>query len=85
MPCMEIFEKQDLLYQSSIIPKRGCLKVTIEAGITRGWEKFSGINGLSIGIDRYGASAPGKVLADEFGFTAEKIESKIKAHLKNLL
>ncbi len=85
MPCMEIFEKQDLQYQSSIIPNRGCLKVTIEAGITHGWEKFSGINGLSIGIDRYGASAPGKVLADEFGFTAEKIESKIKAHLKNLL
>ena len=47
--------------------------VTIEAGITHGWEKFSGINGLSIGIDHYGASAPGKVLANEYGFTAEKI------------
>ena len=85
MPCMEIFEKQDQQYQSSIIPNRGCLKITIEAGITHGWEKFSGFNGLSIGIDRYGASAPGKILADEFGFTPEKIESKIRTHLKNLL
>ena len=85
MPCMEIFEKQDQQYQSSIIPNRGCLKITIEAGITHGWEKFSEFNGLSIGIDRYGASAPGKILADEFGFTPEKIESKIRTHLKNLL
>ena len=85
MPCVEIYENQDPEYQTSIIPQRGCLKVTIEAGITHGWEKFSGINGLSIGIDHYGASAPGKVLANEYGFTAEKIESKIRAHLKSLL
>ena len=85
MPCMEIFEKQDSEYKSSLIPSRGCLKVTIEAGITHGWEKFSGVNGLSIGINHYGASAPGKVLADEFGFTAEKIETKIRDHLNTLL
>ena len=85
MPCVEIYEDQDPEYQTSIIPQRGCLKVTIEAGITHGWEKFAGINGLSIGIDHYGASAPGKVLANEYGFTAEKIESKIRTHLKNLL
>ena len=85
MPCMEIFEKQSNEYKSSIIPGRGCLKVTIEAGITHGWEKFSGINGLSIGINHYGASAPGKILADEFGFTAEKIEARIRDHLKTLL
>ena len=85
MPCMEIFEKQSNEYKSSIIPGRGCMKVTIEAGITHGWEKFSGINGLSIGINHYGASAPGKVLADEFGFTAEKIEARIRDHLKTLL
>ena len=85
MPCMEIFDKQDNEYKHSIIPRRGCLKVTIEAGITHGWEKFTGVNGLSIGIDHYGASAPGKVLADEFGFTAEKIETKIRDHLNILL
>ena len=85
MPCMEIFEKQDNEYKSFILPHRGCLKITIEAGITHGWEKFSGANGLSIGIDHYGASAPGKVLANEFGFTSNKIERKIRDHLNNLL
>ncbi|MBA66105.1 MAG: transketolase [Candidatus Marinimicrobia bacterium] len=85
MPCMEIFDKQNDEYKSSIIPSRGCLRVTMEAGITQGWEKFSGVNGLSIGIDHYGASAPGKVLAKEFGFTPEKIEKKIRDHLDTLL
>ena len=85
MPCMEIFDKQPDDYRDQLIPKRGCLKITIEAGITAGWEKYAGVNGLSIGLDHYGASAPGKDLAHEFGFTAEKVEGKIRAHLKNLL
>ena len=85
MPCMEIFNKQPEDYQNSLIPKRGSLKVTIEAGITHGWEKYSGINGLSIGLDHYGASAPGKDLADEFGFTPEKVEAKVRHHLEQLL
>ena len=72
-------------YKSQIIPKRRCIKVTIEAGITLGWEKYSGINGLSIGIDHYGASAPGKVLANEFGFISEKVEKRIRTHMESLL
>ena len=85
MPCMEIFNEQPDDYKNSLIPTRGCLKVTMEAGITHGWEKYSGINGLSIGIDHYGASAPGKDLADLFGFTPEKVEQRIREHLKKLL
>ena len=85
MPCMEIFEKQDEEYKNHLIPRRGCLRVTIEAGITHGWEKFAGLNGISIGLDHYGLSAPGKDLANEFGFTPEKIEKKIRQHLETLL
>ena len=85
MPCMEIFDKQPDDYKNQLIPKRGCLKITIEAGITTGWEKYAGVNGLSIGLDHYGASAPGKDLAHEFGFTPGKVEEKIRAHLKTLL
>ncbi len=85
MPCMEIFEEQPEDYKSQIIPKRRCIKVTIEAGITLGWEKYSGINGLSIGIDHYGASAPGKILANEFGFISEKVEKRIRTHMESLL
>ena len=85
MPCWEIFEKQSENYKNSLIPKRGSMKISIEAGITMGWDKYIGSNGLSIGLDHYGASAPGKDLAEEFGFTATKVEAKIREHLKKLL
>ena len=85
MPCLEIFERQSEEYKKSIIPERRCLKITIEAGITSGWEKYSGPNGLSIGIDHYGASAPGNHLAEKFGFTPEKVEQEIRLHLNSLL
>ena len=85
MPCWEIFEKQSENYKNSLIPKRGSMKISIEAGITMGWDKYIGSNGLSIGLDHYGASAPGKDLAEEFGFTATKVETKIREHLKKLL
>jgi len=85
MPCMELFKEQPGEYKNELIPGRGCLKVTLEAGITHGWEKYAGLNGLSIGLDHYGSSAPGKELADEFGFTPVKVEKKIRAHLAELL
>ena len=85
MPCMELFEIQSDKFKTDLIPSRGCLKVTLEAGITQGWAKYSGPNGLSIGIDHFGASAPGKVLAQNFGFTADQVEKKIRAHLNKLL
>ena len=85
MPCWEIFEKQSQDYKNSLIPKKGSMKISIEAGITMGWDKYIGSNGLSIGLDHYGASAPGKDLAEEFGFTATKVETKIREHLKKLL
>ncbi|MDP6032727.1 MAG: transketolase C-terminal domain-containing protein, partial [Candidatus Marinimicrobia bacterium] len=85
MPCWEIFEEQSDDYKNVLIPKRGAMKISMEAGITMGWDKYIGPNGLAIGIDHYGASAPGKDLAEEFGFTAGQVESKIRNHLTNLL
>ena len=85
MPCWEIFERQSDEYKTSLIPDRGAMKISMEAGIVDGWEKYIGPNGLSIGINHFGASAPGKDLAEEFGFTAEQVEVKIRDHLKELL
>jgi len=85
MPCWEIFEKQSDEYKTSLIPDRGAMKISMEAGIIDGWEKYIGPNGLSIGINHFGASAPGKNLAKEFGFTADQVEVKIRDHLKALL
>ena len=85
MPCWETFDKQTDEYKKEVIPDRGSLKISIEAGITNGWEKYIGINGLAIGINHFGSSAPAGDLAREFGFTADQIADKIEKFLGKLL
>ena len=85
MPSWELFEQQSNKYKEKLIPPRGCLKISIEAGITMGWERYVGPNGLMIGLDTYGLSAPYNELADRFGFTPLKVVNKINKHLKKLL
>jgi transketolase len=80
MPSMSRFEAQDAEYRAALLPK-DVLKVSIEAGVTLGWERFVGDDGLVIGIDRFGASAPADVLFPHFGFSVEAIVPKIKAKL----
>ncbi|WP_309623445.1 transketolase [Novosphingobium sp.] len=79
MPCWELFDEQDGAYRAELLPA-GVLKVSIEAGVTLGWQKYIG-DGLAIGIDRFGASAPADQLYDYFGLTADKIVPQIKARL----
>src|SRR3546814_15452931 len=57
MPCWELFDAQDASYRSDLLPG-DVLKVSIAAGATFGWERYTGLDGLRFGIDRYGASAP---------------------------
>lgn len=83
MPCMELFARQDAAYQAETIPDDGMLIVSIEAGSTLGWERYTGRNGLNIGLDRFGASAPAEVLFEHFGFSAEKIVPQILAKLND--
>ena len=80
MPCLELFDAQSQDYRTEILP-HGVLRVAIEAGTTFGWAAITGTEGLRIGIDTFGASGPGKVLMDYFGFTAEKIVPQIIAKL----
>ena len=85
LPSWELFEQQSNKYKENLIPPRGCLKVSIEAGITLGWERYVGQSGLMIGLDTYGLSAPYKKLEDHFGFISKKVIIKINKHLKKLL
>lgn len=78
LACWELFDQQSEEYKLKTVGPISAFKVSIEAGITFGWEKYTGRNGLNIGINRFGESAPGEILADYFGFTAEKIANKIK-------
>ncbi len=80
MPCMELFAQQDPAYRDELLP-RDALIVSIEAGSTLGWQAYTGRDGLNIGLDRFGASAPAEVLFKHFGFTAEAIVPQITAKL----
>ena len=85
MPSWELFDMQPNEYKEKLIPKRGSLKVSIEAGVTQGWEKYIGRYGLSIGINHFGSSAPAADLAEKFGFTCDKVIEKINESLGSLL
>jgi transketolase len=73
VPSWEIFREQSVEYQQSVIPTSVRRRVTVEAASTLGWERFAGLDGIMIGIDRFGASAPATELMKHFGFTAENI------------
>ena len=81
MPCTELFDAQDAAYRADVLPAE-VLKVSIEAGVTMGWERYTGVNGLNIGINRFGASAPAEQLFAKFGFTADAIVPQIMNILK---
>jgi len=71
MPSWELFEKQDAAYREHVLPKKLTAKVSIEAGITLGWMKYTGEKGAQIGVNTYGASAPAPVLYEKYGLTVE--------------
>ncbi|MBK5264525.1 MAG: transketolase [Alphaproteobacteria bacterium] len=80
MPCWSLFDAQDASYKADLLPT-DALKVSIEAGVTFGWERYTGPDGLRFGIDSFGASAPAEALFDYFGLTAAKIAPKIVSAL----
>ena len=80
MPCLELFEKQSSEYKNKILGKNS-FRVTIEAGVTMGWEKYT-TNGISFGINSFGKSAPYKQIYKHFGLTSENIFSEIRKNYK---
>jgi transketolase len=80
MPSWELFDAQDAAYRADLLPP-DALIVSIEAGVTLGWQRYTGANGINIGIDSFGASAPAEALYDYFGFSVENIVSKIHSKL----
>ncbi|MFL6721785.1 MAG: transketolase [Sphingomonas sp.] len=85
MPCTERFDAQPDDYREEVLPdvsNREILRVSIEAGTTFGWERYTGLHGLRIGLDRFGVSAPAADAYNYFGLTAEKIAAKITAFMK---
>ncbi len=78
MPCVDLFEAQDAAYKESVLPKAVKKRISVEAGVTLGWERYIGDEGIAIGIDTFGASAPGGVVLEKFGFTVDNVLAKAK-------
>lgn len=76
IPCIEIFLKQSKSYQEDVLGK-SMKRITLEAGVTAGWASVVGSDSINIGVDRYGASAPGEVVADKFGMTVKGVLKKL--------
>lgn len=80
MPSWDMFEMQSEEYKKSVLPE-GLPKVAVEAGVTLGWSRYTGSEYNVIGINKFGASAPGGTVMKEYGFTAENVAAKVKSLL----
>ncbi len=80
-PSWELFEKQEEAYRESVLPKKVTARIAVEAGVGLGWERYVGAGGRVLSIERFGASAPYKVIYEKFGLTAENIVAQAKAVL----
>jgi transketolase len=85
MPSFEVFAAQPQDYREQVLPPRCGARVSIEAGVTFGWERWVGELGLSIGVDSFGASAPAGALAEHFGLTPGQVLQRVRAYLKDVL
>ena len=81
MPSWERFEQQSEAYRQQVLPPQITARVAIEAALPMGWERYVGPRGEVIGMTRFGASAPYKVLAEKFGFTAQEVAARVRACL----
>jgi transketolase len=81
MPCQEWFFEQDTAYQQRVLPRGVKARVTVEAGVRMSWDRILGETGEPVSIEHYGASAPAKILFEQFGFTADNVVAKANAAL----
>ncbi len=82
MPSWELFEAMPAEYRKEVLPPSVSARIAVEAGVSMGWERYVGPEGVVIGIDRFGASAPGSTMLKKFGFTPENIFQKALQILK---
>jgi transketolase len=81
MPSWKIFDEQTPEYRASVLPA-GVPRLAVEAGSTLGWWKYVGLDGDVVGLDRFGASAPGPIVLEKLGFSAESVAARAKKLVK---
>ena len=83
MPSWELFDKAPLDYQDKVLPLDVTARLSVEAGISMGWERYVGSRTAIIAIDRFGASAPGTTVMEKYGLTEDQVVSKAMQQLKS--
>ncbi|MGE1098031.1 transketolase [Bacillus altitudinis] len=81
LPAWDRFDEQSDEYKESVLPKAVRARVAIEMGASLGWERYTGLDGDVIAIDKFGASAPGETIIEKYGFTVSNVVSRVKAKL----
>ena len=81
MPSWELFEAQPQAYKDAVLPPEITARLAIEAGARLGWDRYVGLQGDVVSVDRFGASAPYKILWEKFGFTGPAVAQRAKALL----
>ncbi|HZW37711.1 MAG TPA: transketolase [Ignavibacteriaceae bacterium] len=81
-PSWQLFEKQSEEYKKKILPSSVTARLSIEAGVELGWSKYTGVKGASISIEKFGSSAPDKILFEKYGFTVDNVYAKAKELLR---
>ncbi len=82
MPCVELFKQQSAEYREAVLPKTVTARVAVEAGIDYGWGDFVGLDGETVTMKGFGASAPAAELFVKFGFTTENVVAAVKRTIK---
>ncbi|MDH4209274.1 MAG: transketolase, partial [Anaerolineae bacterium] len=82
MPSWRLFDQQPSAYREGVLPPGVKARVAVEAGATMGWERYVGLDGAVVGMEGFGASAPGEVLFEKFGITAAHVVAQAKALLR---
>jgi transketolase len=83
MPCMELFEAQEEDYRAAVLPARATARLAVEPGARMSWWRWVGEHGAVLGLDRFGASAPGSKVLEELGFTSENIAARARELLRS--
>ena len=82
MPSFELFEEQDEAYRDEVLPPEVTARVAVEAGVRQGWDRYLGLGGAFVGMNRFGASAPFDRILQELGITAERVVAEAKKQIK---
>jgi len=83
MPSWDLFEQQSEDYKETVLPKTVTKRLSIEMGSSLGWERYVGIEGRSLAVDQFGASAPGNIVVEKYGFSVENVVKEVETLVKN--